>query len=78
MGLLIGRSFVRRFIASRRKSAPLSWAHRLAHSFEEAYNNVGSEFSRNGESVLLNRLALVLALLTGVFPRGPGSATPPA
>src|SRR5262245_21136035 len=59
MGLPLGRSFVRSFIASRRKSAPLSWAHRLAHSFEEAYNNVGSEFSRNGESVLLHRLAVL-------------------
>jgi len=57
MGLPPGRSFVRSFIASRRKSAPMSWAHRLAHSFEEAYNNVGSEFSRNGEAVLLSRLA---------------------
>lgn len=57
MGFPLGRSFARHFIASRRRSIPISWAHRLAHSFEEAYENVGAEFSRNGEADLLRRLA---------------------
>ncbi len=57
MPFLPGRSFARRFIANRRRSMPVYWAHRLAHSFEEAYENVGAEFSRNGEADLLRRLA---------------------
>jgi FkbM family methyltransferase len=51
------RSFATRFIASRRRSRPISWAHRLAQSFEDAYENIGAEFSRNGEADLLKRLA---------------------
>lgn len=52
-----GRSLVKQFIAGRRRSAPVAWAHRLASSFEDAYENVGSEFSRNGEAELLRRLS---------------------
>jgi FkbM family methyltransferase len=36
---------------------PVRWVHRLAQSFEEAYENVGSEFTQNGEADLLERLA---------------------
>jgi FkbM family methyltransferase len=54
---LSGKSIVKQFIAGRRRSIPVAWAHRLASSFEDADENVGSEFSRNGEAELLRRLS---------------------
>jgi FkbM family methyltransferase len=48
---------IRRLIGRHRRSKSVERLHRIARFFEDAYTNVGTDFTEHGEEQLLNRLA---------------------
>jgi hypothetical protein len=51
------KSMARTFIVRNRQSMPIQGLHRVSRFVEDAYENIGSDISSNGELDLLRRLA---------------------